>query len=346
MQRTRNELTQDFIDWASDKPIALAPFAITVASSAEMIFQLMQLVGDDPKHWPRPNASMYDDWNRYWESAESWAVDIAESLSTFEDEQEQKEFLHQVRVIARWLTSGNAPNSIRDAIRKQVQETTLRQAKSASNYFRRLLRIGLNESLRFFVFKDKIEDQFCEEELDHLTANNASVLFLMRVVAPCIAEEGRAPWGIFDKAVKGDKPDFQAIETLVRIDKQVIHDRYFRHFIEDPVYQQAALEIISPALLKNPAKRHLQWWKYRVAGLIRHAFLCVGYKIEEPDMRKLFDLIAKANGKGQLDPVIAPAQESFAKALQRHGDEEKWDYLKRLDSETLTAVRGIARRVA
>ena len=45
--------------------------------------------------------------------------------------------------------------------------------------------------------------------------------------------------------------------------------------------------------------------------------MLMGHKLNEPEIRSLFDAVARDTGKGEIDTEIPESPEAFAKAIQR-----------------------------
>ena len=52
------------------------------------------------------------------------------------------------------------------------------------------------------------------------------------------------------------------------------------------------------------------------------------FRLREPDIRALFDAVAKDSGKGDIDTYLPDSPESFVKAIQREAKTELPNFLK------------------
>ncbi len=144
--------------------------------------------------------------------------------------------------------------------------------------------------------------------------------FLWRVVIPYLIVYGDWPTRDYRLARQGD---LAALWRLLRVDKAVIEDRWIRRLHAQAGLNRDAVaqRIISAALKSKPVEINVKKAKIFAASLISWIFTAGNLRITEPEVRRLFDLIAQQEGK-LVDVDLPAAPESLAKAIQR--GRESW----------------------
>lgn len=141
--------------------------------------------------------------------------------------------------------------------------------------------------------------------------------FFLFVIAPCWLLYRTTPTRLYRKARLGD---LDALEKLLRLDPLILHDptvgkqiQAFRFKNKNNAYQT-----LLEAPLKRPkAKITRKKMKYAIAGLISAMATSFKFELEEPDIRALFDAVAKDSEDKSIDTDIADSPEAFSKAIQR-----------------------------
>ena len=154
--------------------------------------------------------------------------------------------------------------------------------------------------------------------------------FFCLVSTPCWLLYRISPTRLYRKARLGD---LEALEKLLRLDPLMLHDpaigkqiQAFRFKNKNNSYQT-----LLEAPLKRPkAKITRKKIKYTTAGLISAIATTIKFPLTEPDIRALFDAVAKdAEGK-LIDSDLADSPESFYTAIWR----ERGFWLQMLNPDT------------
>ncbi|CAN0534087.1 unnamed protein product, partial [Ectocarpus sp. 8 AP-2014] len=164
------------------------------------------------------------------------------------------------------------------------------------------------------------EDQAEAEQLRAKVKGSPSLVFLLRVVIPCVAEHGKTPWQLFATATHKNRPCIDSLEKLLLIDKRAHHHPSVLEVIESNRHH---FNHAAKALLLRPRKRSIQQWKYRSMRLAKHLFVCLGRELTEPECRELLDLVAQARTGALRDADLPESSDSFARSLRR--DSLPWE---------------------
>lgn len=143
--------------------------------------------------------------------------------------------------------------------------------------------------------------------------------FFMRVIMPCWIYYREMPSILFHKARVGK---FDAIKNLLVFDKLIVQDhRILKHMQQK---WDKGNDGLMKAFAYKPKKLSKKVIKNRVASLIQ-TFISPFDKINEPQIRELFDAIAyeKSGGKSIIDSDLPLEPASFSKTLQR--ERKKWN---------------------
>lgn len=172
-----------------------------------------------------------------------------------------------------------------------------------------------------------LEDEFagtpCDEGMKAKIKElliNQEFLFQCKVVLPCLLLYGLHPCKLLRRARLGD---LKALEQLIRLDKLAqtdfgIAQQSLRllHRKNKCKYEAVIARAVSGAP-KFPHSRKQA--RYLLAGLISLLSEAFCHKLEEPDIRALFNAIAydKSGGKIVIDTTLPDSPETFSKAIQR-----------------------------
>ncbi len=141
--------------------------------------------------------------------------------------------------------------------------------------------------------------------------------FFLLVLAPCWLLYRTTPTILYRKARLGD---FDSLEKLLCLDPLMLHDPVISRRIQAFRFnnKNTDYQTLIEATLKRPkAKITLAKIKVTIAGLISVLAITFKLPLEEPDIRDLFDAVAKdAEGK-MIDTDLPESPESFYSAFWR-----------------------------
>lgn len=157
------------------------------------------------------------------------------------------------------------------------------------------------------------------------------VLFYFRVTMPCWIVNGKSPCGLLRLALRGDE---DSLLRLWNLDPWILEDPRLRRQLYELQRKPELASRVSKAMagkLESPLKPAQV--KVLLAGLIDRiygelecklsilrtqypAFPLPSLGLEEPDIRALFDAVARDNGL-EMDEDIPESPEAFYKAIYR-----------------------------
>ena len=152
----------------------------------------------------------------------------------------------------------------------------------------------------------------------------SETLFFFKVWAPCSIYYNSTPTQLYRRARQGK---ISAFEKLLRLDNSIIFDPRLSKLFhqlkgkkDKRPYRKLLHAFGKPVSQRSDIKRI----KFLIAGLISFISESKGYRLTEPDIRDLFDLIA--NEKiGMDDQDIPCTHDTFAQAILR--ERKKWNKL-------------------
>lgn len=142
-------------------------------------------------------------------------------------------------------------------------------------------------------------------------------LFFLKVWAPCGIYYKATPIHLLRQARLGK---ISAFEKLLRIDNSIIYDKKLSEIFHQlkaknnkKDYRKLLLAFHKPVKGKSDPK-HI---KTLASAAISLASESLGGRLTEPQIRQLFDAIARDRGQGLQDEDIPEAPETFAQGIRR-----------------------------
>lgn len=144
-----------------------------------------------------------------------------------------------------------------------------------------------------------------------------TTLFFLKVWAPCAIYFRTTPTRLFRQARLGK---VSAFEKLLRLDNSVIFDKRLSEIFHQhkgktnkQIYRKLLLAFHKPVTGRADPK-HIKSLAAAVISLMSEE---MGKRLTEPQIRQLFDAIAKDRKLGLQDEEIPPTPDSFAQAIRR-----------------------------
>jgi len=167
--------------------------------------------------------------------------------------------------------------------------------------------------------KSTLPDPEPEEDLylNNDSIKQPELLFLLKILIPCVFLYGELPLILFKKA---RSKDIDALDKLLRLDKTLICDRRIsEQFAEAASNNKSNFDLLNSALQGSiSGKISIQKAKYKMAGFISLLSERLECKLLAPEIKSLFDAVSVDSGIDALiDPDLPNAPEAFAKAVQR-----------------------------
>ncbi len=141
--------------------------------------------------------------------------------------------------------------------------------------------------------------------------------FLCRVIIPCETTHFTAPAILYRKA---RLRDFESLKKLVSLDPSTIFDTRIARFIHELRNKNRAKYDQIFSLIHNKSNAKISRWKFKAfyAAIITNFSIQIGQKLTEPEIRDLFDAVARDEGKGEIDTDLPETPDTFYKAIKRH----------------------------
>jgi hypothetical protein len=182
---------------------------------------------------------------------------------------------------------------------------------------------------------------FLDDSLWRRAFERIEVRFLFRITMPCVLMYGKSPVELLASVGRGGSAEGDNIGKLVALDSLVVtHSRVARMLNSgDTKHCLKRAELLGECLSKprpNLSKRQV---KMMLAALMSRISELLGQRFTEPQIRGLYDAIAKDRGVGIRDPDLPESPEAFSKAIQRH--RSCWQLPEQPDTESLAAVRAL-----
>jgi hypothetical protein len=140
--------------------------------------------------------------------------------------------------------------------------------------------------------------------------------FFSRVWLVCSFFYGEHPGRLLRKARLGD---IEAMEKLLRLDKAVVSDEKIAghlnrlYWEKKATYDRLIRALRGGVKIKATPKN----MKYVIAGLISQLSILLGHKLNEPEIRGLFNAISRDQGRGLEDQDLVQGSDDFRRTISR-----------------------------
>jgi hypothetical protein len=140
--------------------------------------------------------------------------------------------------------------------------------------------------------------------------------FLARVWMPCFYFYGEAPAQLLRKARGGD---LKSLESLIRVDSSVIFDRRIAAFLHGLRNKSARKHSELMDCISKSPKGHTSRQKIKcfLAGVVWLMSKGMNLQLTEPEIRGLFDAVARDKGEGEIDVDLPESPHGLYQAMQR-----------------------------
>lgn len=285
--------------WATGRPPFLSAFAQSMATFPDMLTGLLNAIisGNFP-HKDFPSVPL-NEWLGYYKNHRRiWSVITAALV---------QETVPDLEAIQRVDNFDWQDNSLAD----YKAFSTQNQAFFKDYYHHNLGRIQDNFQGGNAPVSGQPAAQVFGQDMD-----NSALLFLLRVWLPCYFLYGTTPPRLLRSAQQGND---KALDRLLRLDKSAIFDPKIACQFHQAAGQQSRQFDRLIDALKRPPKGTIQKRKVKasIAAFICFIFESCGHKLEEPEIRALFDAVAKDQGLGDIDTDIPDGSEAFSRAIRR-----------------------------
>ena len=293
--------------WANGKPPFVAALCLQTAFSAESMLEMLSYIKKQEaiEYFPQPEPN---EWLRLYRNHRHVQNVVFESMKEFGG------FAERLSEVFYFLSSKKIDQ---ETSKNKEQQVTLseEQKAAAQKYAQNFYSQAIEE------IKSDLENEILPEALKQKIKYNLinfEWLFYFTVTLPCFALYGFHPTKLYRKARLGD---LDALDRLLRLDKTILSDSRISIQISQSWLKKDKLRLdaINRAIAGTPNfKLTLQSIKMRLAGYISYLSEVFGYRLNEPEIRLLFNAVTIDRGSSEIiDTDLPEAPESFAKALQR-----------------------------
>jgi hypothetical protein len=181
-----------------------------------------------------------------------------------------------------------------------------------------------------------LDDSFWRSAFERI-----EVRFFFRIWMPCVLVYGESPVKLLQSVGRGGPHEWDNVEKLVALDPLIVQHRRFGRLLNcvDANQRQERAGLLGECLGKafpRPSKRQV---KAMLAAYMSRVSEVLGQRFTEPEIRALFDAIAKDRGHGLRDTDLPESPEAFAKSIQRY--RPFWQLPGSPDKDIQKAVRAL-----
>lgn len=300
------------ITWSKGKPYGVVFSAIECASAAESICELMKCVYREDGAPTLARAFSIEEWRVCYNRPDR---SFLRALRTFPDDPNCSFDAEGAYHLARGqMFIDNCAKKGRLELLSDIEFTVADFIKSVNDW-QTALEAAVEEL--DVTFHQEASDEAAEQAV-----NNIDLRFHMEVGLPAIIEYHETADSLLVKAIQ---KDWGALNKLSRIDKWVTRFPEI-YQLEDSGSRSDALayEEATRPTKEHPVRGHLdpQKVKINLAAAMAHTASGIGYQLKVPEIRELFDIIAKRyKGQGR-DTDLPFSNQAFQKAIQR--EKKSW----------------------
>ena len=290
---------QAFKKWAEGRPVVVAVLAHMYASMAPLAYGLLETVKDDRnfvKEGEQPNLNLWLGLYKKQRKVRTAMMGIFHDPSGFFNF-ERDVFSGQENIdsdstpddLAQWFSSIFTQEIAKNLLQSYIasQQTTAQQLEKSNPG-------GIATEI----------------------ISKPEFYFWIRVYLPCWLLYGELPGRLLRKSRQGN---IDALDKLIRLDSSTIFDPKISILVHSyRAYDKKKHDIIISAFSNPPKTRTtIRRLKAFIAALIKVTSFAFDHELTEPQIRGLFDAIAKDQGTGEIDPHIPDSPHAFYMAIQR-----------------------------
>ncbi len=280
--------TKNFKKWAKDKPPLLAMLAHSQVQMSKIAYVLVKEVHENDMMFGKDVVPDLDSW-----------------LKLFRTHQNINTYVWQLFQFP--TGSFNNLKSLPENFKKSGYDLDNLKLESEE----KILEEYLNS---YNISEEEFEKENPMEQFEN-HFNFTEFYFFLRVQVPCAILCFTAPAQLLRSA---RQRDFKSLLKLVKIDPSAIFDRKIARYIHElRLTNSAKFEQVHDALKRPLDKIPLKKFKVLYAAMITQISIEFNHRLNEPDIRSLFDAIAQDCGQGLVDPDIPESPHAFYMAIKR-----------------------------
>nr|WP_320114242.1 hypothetical protein [uncultured Desulfuromonas sp.] len=293
--------TTHFQKWASDKPKILAAICHSFADSASSAHKLLLNVRDDAllqQHFTQPSLQ---EWLSFYSKHRNILQPVAELLG------------HSGSFTGTLFDRITAPQSNFNPTTTEdleIELDKLTRETSGMDYFSCYL--GL------------LEDDVPAADETLVKKCEPAMYFALKVFIPCWLYYGKTPGHLLREA---RQKNLKSLEQLILLDSSIIFEKKVSKIIHDlRGTNQFQFEKLITAQWRHPRKEYLaSKLKGLFAGKIAAFSDFYGRRLTAPEIRELYDAMARDNKEGEIDTQLPESDEAFKKTIQR--EKKFWEQI-------------------
>lgn len=312
-----NHKMKYFDKWAENKSPLLRFACLTLASSAEDCYSIIQMAKsgepiENILYLPPINRwlNLYRNHRRLYKGVTGAIRELGKEMSAVVDFYELiidnfnqvKKMTYEEKQSAVEKLSPKEYEKIVNDVRKIEKELELL-----------ILEFNKNDNI-LIEARDEKEEKKKARKFIH----TPEITFYFKVWLPCFLIHGEYPQNLLMKARHRDD---EAIQKLLQIDKSVIDDPKIKEIFHQSAVasQKSKYALMIKAIQEGPKKRvDIKTVKYTLAGLISLISIALKQEIKPEEISELFNAIAcdsKKDVSGDDDITVG---ETFRKAVERN----------------------------
>jgi hypothetical protein len=299
--------------WCEKKPLLVAIIAPQLASSSEACYRAMRRLKIGDPIVSSENLPSSKKWLSLYKNHDIVETEVKAAFRELGNFAENGVDLFDIVSLSRIERRRLGATKFNKKIRRELKKLSREDWNDIWEFWNHLFEASL-EDIKSDIYES--EDQASVEAFMG-KLESPEFLFFFRVWTPCWLLYQEYPTNLLRKARNGN---YDALEKLLRLDSTTLNDPKVSE-----IYHQAGshknraiFNLIATSIQKNlKSKVTRQKIKISIAGLISAISKLINSKLDEPEIRSLFDAIAMDSGNSSIDTDLPDGQEAFSKAIQR-----------------------------
>ncbi len=291
----------NFKKWAADKSKFVAVSCHSFAMMPDFAHKALLLARDDQKLNKRLPQPPIDIWLKFYKAHK----EITSTFLTFLSD--PTGFNDSLSIVFDNPESllGDDDNCSLEVFEANLDDHFIK--KHESNFY--------DAYISFYEAPQELFDEHNPEERMVEKLADPIVYFIFKTYIPCWLYYGKFPIQFLREARQGN---LDSLEKILRIDSSVAMDLRISKIIHNlRTTNPLKYEAIISAQLKHPQKPLLPLLKTSLAAMIAVISEAFGKRLNEPEIRELFDAVSRDYGIDDIDTDLPESPEAFKKAIQR-----------------------------
>jgi hypothetical protein len=309
--------------WAKDRPFFIAIIAPQIAVSAQPCYQFLKVQKSGQHINPIKQVPELKYWLLLYKDHRILESYIKKAFLKFGEFAGIGIELFDLFKLNRKQRLILGSEKFNNSIKREIEALTQDEWEEIKEFWNSIYNASIED------IKSDLDNGYNQELALSVKASlhDPEMIFFFRIFVPCWLLYGVFPCRLLRSARLGNIDD---LEKLIRIDKSIIHDPKISAYLhkESLNINRSKYNYLINCLKKGPkSKITLKAVKMNFAGFISFISSAFGekFRLKEPEIRDLFDAVAKDSGKGDIDTDLPESPESFVKAIQR--ERKFWSFI-------------------